>query len=110
LGLRVIDVETGDALINFHPRHKFLIGSVRKVFTVGELLNEIGPNHTFNTPVYRQGSISDAGILHGELILVASGDLTMGAVPTRTALSPSVTSITTKRIPSAMLNSPDPIP
>jgi D-alanyl-D-alanine carboxypeptidase len=77
-GLRVIDLETGQPLINFEPRHKFLIGSVRKVFTVGELLNEVGPTHTFDTPVYRQGTISDTGTLHGDLILVASGDLTMG--------------------------------
>src|SRR4051812_31353893 len=49
-GLRVIDLETRQALIDLEPRHKFLIGSVRKVFTVGELLNEIGPTHTFNTP------------------------------------------------------------
>jgi D-alanyl-D-alanine carboxypeptidase len=77
-GLRVIDLETGEPLINLEPRHKFLIGSVRKVFTVGELLNEVGPTHTFNTPVYRQGTISETGTLHGDLILVASGDLTMG--------------------------------
>jgi len=41
-------------------------------------LNQISPDHRFNTPVYRQGSISEAGTLHGDLILVASGDLTMG--------------------------------
>src|SRR5690349_15237870 len=50
-GLRVIDLETGQPLIDLKPRHKFFIGSVRKIFTVGELLNEVGPNHTFNTPV-----------------------------------------------------------
>jgi D-alanyl-D-alanine carboxypeptidase len=77
-GLRVIDLETSQALIDLEPRSKFLIGSVRKVFTVGELLNEIGPTHTFNTPIYRRGTISGAGTLQGDLILVASGDLTMG--------------------------------
>jgi D-alanyl-D-alanine carboxypeptidase len=41
-------------------------------------MNEIGPAHTFDTPVYRQGSISKNGSLQGDLILVASGDLTMG--------------------------------
>lgn len=77
-GLRVIDLETGQPLIDLEPRHKFFIGSVRKIFSVGELLNEIGPNHTFDTPVYRQGVVSESGVLHGDLILVASGDLTMG--------------------------------
>lgn len=77
-GLRVIDLETGQPLINLEPRRQFFIGSVRKVFTVGELMNEIGPSYTFNTSIYRQGTISETGTLYGNLILVASGDLTMG--------------------------------
>jgi D-alanyl-D-alanine carboxypeptidase len=77
-GLRVIDLETGKPLINLEPRYQFLIGSVRKVFSVGELLNQVGPTHRFNTVVYRQGAVSDTGTLQGDLILVASGDLTMG--------------------------------
>ena len=77
-GLRVVDVETGKPLMDLEPHHQFFIGSVRKVFTVGELLNRVGPDHTFDTPVYRRGLINDRGVLHGDLILVASGDLTMG--------------------------------
>ena len=41
-GLRVVDLDTQRELINLEPRYNFLIGSVRKIFTVGELLNEIG--------------------------------------------------------------------
>ena len=77
-GLRVIDLKTGKLVIDLDPGHKFLLGSVRKVFSTGELLNQIGPAHTFNTPAYRQGTVSDKGTLDGDLILVASGDLTMG--------------------------------
>ena len=77
-GLGIIDLETGQTLINLEPRHNFFIGSVRKVFTIGELLNQIGPSYRFNTPTYRQGTVSETGVLHGNLILVASGDLTMG--------------------------------
>jgi D-alanyl-D-alanine carboxypeptidase len=32
----------------------------------------------YDTPVYRQGKIANGGVLQGNLILVASGDLTMG--------------------------------
>jgi D-alanyl-D-alanine carboxypeptidase len=46
-GLRVVDAETGKPLIDLQPHHQFFIGSVRKVFTIGELLNQIGPKHTF---------------------------------------------------------------
>jgi D-alanyl-D-alanine carboxypeptidase len=77
-GLRVIDLDSGKHIIDLKPHHKFFVGSVRKVFTVGELLNEVGPEHRYNTPVYRQGTIDCAGVLKGDLILVASGDLTMG--------------------------------
>jgi D-alanyl-D-alanine carboxypeptidase len=77
-GLRVIDIQTGKVLINLKPHYPFFIGSVRKVFSVGELLNEIGAEHEFVTPVYTQGEVDESGVLNGELILVASGDLTMG--------------------------------
>lgn len=77
-GLRVVDLDSGKELINLRPHERFFIGSVRKVFTIGELLNEVGAAHRYNTPVYRQGALDTAGVLHGNLILVASGDLTMG--------------------------------
>ena len=76
-GLQVIDLDTQEHLIDLEPHRQFFIGSVRKIFSVGELLNEVGPPHRYNTPVYRRGSIDNKGVLHGDLILVASGDLTM---------------------------------
>ena len=77
-GLRVVDAETGEVLLDREPTHQFYIGSVRKVFSVGLLLNEIGADHTYDTPVFRQGSVNEEGVLNGSLVLVASGDLTMG--------------------------------
>jgi D-alanyl-D-alanine carboxypeptidase len=77
-GLRIVDLDTGKELMDLQPHCNFYIGSVRKVFSVGQLLNQVGPTHRYNTPVYRQGELSGAGVLHGNLVLVASGDLTMG--------------------------------
>jgi D-alanyl-D-alanine carboxypeptidase len=77
-GLRVVDLKSGAALIDLRSNRDFFIGSVRKIFSVGELLNEIGPKRRYNTPVYRRGEIDRTGVLYGDLILVASGDLTMG--------------------------------
>jgi D-alanyl-D-alanine carboxypeptidase len=77
-GLRVTDLDTGNTLIDLSPGHQFYIGSVRKAFVLGEMLNQVGPAYHYDTPVYRQGSIDQNGILHGNLILVGSGDLTMG--------------------------------
>lgn len=74
-GLRVLD--GSKVLVDLHPSRKFFIGSVRKVFSVSQLLDAIGADHRYDTPVYRTGSIN-RGVLHGNLIIVASGDLTMG--------------------------------
>jgi D-alanyl-D-alanine carboxypeptidase len=77
-GLRVIDLNNGHELVNLRPGHKFFIASVRKNFSVGELMDKVGPGHRYNTPVYRQGKVNRHGVLDGDLIIVASGDLTMG--------------------------------
>ncbi len=75
-GLRVLD---GDKVIlDYNAGRKFYIGSVRKVFSIGQLINAVGPDHTYDTPVYRTGAIDANGVLQGNLIVVASGDLTMG--------------------------------
>jgi D-alanyl-D-alanine carboxypeptidase len=68
-GLRVMD---GDkVLIDLNSTRKLYIGSVRKVFSVGQLLNAVGANHTYDTPVYRTGTVDRNGVLHGNLIVVA---------------------------------------
>ena len=77
-GLRVVDLDTGEVLINLRPDYDFFIASVRKVFSVGEFMNVVGARHTSVTPIHRQGKIGKGGELKGDLILVASGDLTMG--------------------------------
>lgn len=74
--LRVLD--GAKVILDLNPQRQFYIGSVRKVFSVGQLLNAVGPEHTYDTPVYRTGKIDGNGVLHGDLIVVASGDLTMG--------------------------------
>lgn len=35
----MLDLDTGEVLIDYRPDHDFLIGSVRKIFSVGELFN-----------------------------------------------------------------------
>lgn len=75
-GLRVLD--GGKVILNLNSQRPMYIGSVRKVFSVGQLLNAVGPAHRYDTPVYRTGAVDRNGVLHGNLVLVARGDLTMG--------------------------------
>ena len=77
-GLRVVDLDDRRTLLDLNPDCRFYIASVRKVFSVGELLNEVRPRHRYDTPIHRRGAVSKSGVLRGDLILVASGDLTMG--------------------------------
>jgi D-alanyl-D-alanine carboxypeptidase len=74
-GLQVVDRGSASVLINLQPDHHFYIGSVRKLFSVGELLNQVGPNYTYNTSIYRRGSIGAGGVLNGNLILMRRATL-----------------------------------
>src|SRR6516165_5558479 len=60
-GLRVSDPSNGKVLIDLNSNVQFFIGSVRKIFSVGELLNQVGPLHAYNTPAYRAGQLSGSG-------------------------------------------------
>lgn len=76
--MRVVDLDTGQVLYDLHSGRPVLIGSVRKLFSVGLALEAPGAEHVFRTPVHRRGKVNAAGVLKGDLILVASGDLAMG--------------------------------
>ena len=76
-GLRVVDVESGEVIYEVGPTQPMLTGSVRKLFTIAQALDTLGPEHRFTTPVYRTGEVTD-GVLAGDLVLVAAGDLAMG--------------------------------
>ena len=77
-GMQVVDLDTGELIYDKNPGKPLLIGSVRKLFSVGVLLDALGADHTLCTPVHRRGIVDAAGELRGDLILVASGDLAMG--------------------------------
>ncbi len=59
------------------PDTLFFTGSVRKLFSVGSALNALGAGHQFRTPAYATGTLN-GGVLDGDLVIVADGDLTLG--------------------------------
>ena len=76
--LLVADAVTSETLYELHPDRMALAGSVRKLFSVGLALQQLGADHRFATPVHRRGAVDAQGALIGDLVLVAAGDLTLG--------------------------------
>src|SRR5215213_2077735 len=77
-GLLEVDPSDGHTVHALGPTDRMYIpGSSTKLFTVSAALDDLGFDHHFKTPVYAQGKVQN-GMLSGNLVLVASGDLTMG--------------------------------
>jgi D-alanyl-D-alanine carboxypeptidase/D-alanyl-D-alanine-endopeptidase (penicillin-binding protein 4) len=76
-GYAVVDVKSGKVLAAQNPQKMFDPGSTMKTYSVSTALSAYGPTYRFHTPVFRQGSVS-GGTLSGNLILVASGDMSLG--------------------------------
>lgn len=76
-GYYVADLKTGQTLAALNPEQWFVPGSTTKLFSCAAILELLGPDYHFHTPVYAYGDVK-SGVLNGDLILVASGDLNMG--------------------------------
>src|SRR5688572_155335 len=77
-GLLEVDPSDGHTVQALGPADRMYIpGSATKLFTQSAALDHLGFGHRFKTPVYAQGEVNN-GTLNGNLVLVASGDLTMG--------------------------------
>jgi D-alanyl-D-alanine carboxypeptidase/D-alanyl-D-alanine-endopeptidase (penicillin-binding protein 4) len=76
--LLVTDLATGRTVYQQSPDRLAFTGSVRKLYSVGLAMNALGASHRIVTPVYRRGTVDARGVLHGDLVLVAAGDLTLG--------------------------------
>ena len=77
-GLFVVDVGSGLTVYEQNSNQLFAPASVTKLFSVAAALIELGADYRFETPVVRRGEIDAQGTLHGDLILIAQGDLGMG--------------------------------
>jgi serine-type D-Ala-D-Ala carboxypeptidase/endopeptidase (penicillin-binding protein 4) len=66
-----------EPVYTLNPLDRFMPASAVKVFIGGSAFSALGPNHRFRTRVYRTGPVRH-GVLEGDLVLVASGDLVLG--------------------------------
>lgn len=113
-GILVVDAQSGETLYD-HQSHKFFApASTTKLYSVGAALDALGAEHRFETQVFAKGNIAE-GVLTGDLILRASGDLTMGGRTTpdgeiefttgdHTYASGGADTVLTKQDPLAGLN------
>lgn len=76
-GYEVLDQTSGKVLAAQNDQKMFDPGSTMKIYSVSTALKEYGPSYRFRTPLYREGTVAD-GRLKGNLILVASGDMSLG--------------------------------
>jgi serine-type D-Ala-D-Ala carboxypeptidase/endopeptidase (penicillin-binding protein 4) len=76
-GLLVVDSATGKVVFERNSDKMFCPASVTKLYSSAAALMDLGANYRFKTPVVRKGEVKD-GILRGDLIVVAKGDLSLG--------------------------------
>lgn len=77
-GILVVDLADGKVIHELNPDKLFAPASCTKLYSVAAAMDALGADYKFETPVYRRGELKDDGQLQGDLILVASGDLSMG--------------------------------
>jgi PBP4 family serine-type D-alanyl-D-alanine carboxypeptidase len=73
-GIEMYSLTDNKVLYALNEHKLFVPGSVTKVVTEGVTMELLGADYRFRTYVYRTGSISNDGVLAGDLVLVASGD------------------------------------
>lgn len=76
-GISVLDEKSGQVVVGQNDQKMFDPGSTMKIYSISTALRLYGPNYRFRTPVYREGTVA-GGTLKGSLVLVASGDMSLG--------------------------------
>ncbi|HUE75170.1 MAG TPA: D-alanyl-D-alanine carboxypeptidase, partial [Pirellulaceae bacterium] len=76
-GILFVDLKTGEVVYEHNADKLFAPASTTKLYTVATALDALGADYRFETPLKHTGT-RDNGTINGDLILVASGDLTMG--------------------------------
>ncbi len=76
-GMMVKDLTREETLWSMNADTLIGPASVTKLFSAAAALDGLGSQFTLKTPVYASGKVDKSGLLKGDLILVAAGDLTL---------------------------------
>lgn len=77
-GLIIVDPATNKTLFERNAGEMYVPGSTTKLFSSSAVIEALGADYRFVTPVYATVAAGAGGKLDGNLVLVASGDLSMG--------------------------------
>jgi len=76
-GVEVAGLENGRILYERNTDRAFTPASNTKLFTTAAALEKLGPDFTYRTVLFRDGEVDSSGVLHGDLVIVGSGDPTL---------------------------------
>jgi PBP4 family serine-type D-alanyl-D-alanine carboxypeptidase len=77
-GIQFTSLDSGRVVYALNENKLFTPGSTTKLLTEGTAMGVLGADHRFTTRVYRTGPVR-AGVLEGDLVLLASGDPNLSA-------------------------------
>lgn len=74
VGLIVYDLDDDTLLYSYQADKLYRPASIQKVMTAVTALEELGPDHSFNTTLYHTGTITPDSLLKGNLYVVGGFD------------------------------------
>lgn len=76
-GVTVVDLATGNVLVDENASKSFVPASNMKLYTTAAALDKLGPAYRYRTRLYVDGDIRD-GVLHGNVIVRGAADPSIG--------------------------------
>src|SRR5712664_3342027 len=73
-GLLIVDAESGETLYVQNADKYFVPASNMKLFSTALALAKLGPDFRFHTTLETRGTLSNEGVLNGDVALVGRGD------------------------------------
>lgn len=110
-GFLFVELATGEVILERDSAKLFVPASTTKLYSTAAALDALGADYRFHTPIHRRGKVDDQGQLDGDLVLVASGDPTLGGRTTEKGEIAFQDSdhIYANYSPEAKLTEPDPL-